>query len=117
MLKTLKNINNTIKKSIQKNTIEKKFRLKKMESKFELDNLKSETKCKETYLELTSNKDKLEQLYKNTNIKFELAVGNISKKEYELQMNKHKQMIDRLLCSLSYEKVTCEDLLKLYGSE
>lgn len=107
----------SVKQAIYNNTKFKKQKLQEMERNFKINELDSEQECKETYFKLVSDKDQLKQLYKNIDIEFEFAVGDIPKKEYDLQMNNHKQMIDKILCSLSYETVTCEDLLKLYGSE
>ena len=52
----------SVKQAIYNNTKVKKQKLQEMERKSKINELNTEKKCKETYLELTSNKDKLEQI-------------------------------------------------------
>lgn len=114
LLNKVKKINNSIKKSIENNHQAMNQKLHNMEKDSKLKKLKDEEQCEQMYLQIIANKDKKKQLYNNVDIKFEYAEGNITEDEYEIQMEKYKQKVDKLLSSLSHSNVTCEDLYNLY---
>ncbi len=115
LLKKIKNIDDSIKKSAQLNREKQNKKSQKMEEKSEVERVKSEKRCKQKYLDITSDKDTRKQLYKNIDIEFEYFEGKITEQEYENQMKKHKQKIDKLLSSLNFNNVTCEDIWNLHN--
>ena len=113
LLKKIKSINNSVKKSVQLSTEKMNQKLQKMEEKSELERVKSEKSCKQKYLEIISDQEKIRRLYNNRDIVLERVFRNITEQEYENKMKKHKQKIDKLLSSLNFNNVTCDDIWNL----
>ena len=100
LLKEIKKINNLIKKSVASNNQNMSQKLEEMKRISELDGVKEN-----------------EELYNNIDIVLEYRENNITESEYNLQMKKHKERIDKLLSSLNHNNITYEDLYNLRCSE
>ena len=73
LLRKIKNINYSIKKSTQLNREKQNQKSQKMEEKSELERVKSEKRCKQKYLEIISDQEKIRRLYNNRDIVLERA--------------------------------------------
>lgn len=73
LLKKIKNIDDSIKKSVQHSGEKQNQKLHKMEEKSESERVESEKRCKQKYLEIISDQEKIRRLYNNRDIVLERA--------------------------------------------